>query len=78
MYILIQKCGSSKHKYARFVSLHNIFYQKNTQDNHLLTFTFVICRLPVSQFARNAVDIDTSWLLIYFTILFKLLISKCH
>ena len=40
---------------------------KNTKDNHLSTLSFVIYRHPVTLFTGTL--IDTSWILIYFTIL---------
>ena len=41
--------GAYKHKNTRIVSLPIIFVpEKNIEDNHLSTLTFVICRLPVT------------------------------
>jgi len=58
------------------------FRKKKSKENHLSTLIFLNC-LPVILFPMNTGDIDKSWLLIYFTILwafylFMLLKSKCH
>ena len=54
------------------------FSGKNTKDDHLSTLVFVCCRLPVTQFTRNAGDIDTRRLLIYFTIDQGLTCLSCY
>ena len=79
-WVFIKDRGTYKYRNARIVSLQIIICQKNTNDNHLSTFTFVNCRFL---FTRNVRNIDTSWLLSYFMILgafhlFKLLKSKWH
>ena len=80
VHVFIQDRGTYKYRNARFVSLQIIFFRKNINDNHLSTLTFVNCCFL---FTRNVLNIDTSWLLSYFMILWafhllKLLKSKWH
>jgi hypothetical protein len=61
--------------------LDMFFFPEKYLKQPSIEFDFVDCRVSVTFFTRNAGDIDTSWLLIYFAILwafylFKLLIGK--